>query len=66
MQIFLSIAGPILAESSLYEKIQGKSKGRAAEGTGGELETGTKSLTKESSMKKSLPGFDEGDEDDEY
>ena len=32
MNIFLSIAGPLLAESNLYAQIQGKSKGRGVEG----------------------------------
>lgn len=62
MQIFLSIAGPILAESSLYEKIQGKSKGRS---TGGEKETGTGLKSPPTGMK-ALAGMEEGDEDDEY
>lgn len=68
MNIFLSIAGPILAESNLYEQIQGKSKGRGVEGTGGEKEVNAGSsvgTTKGESMKKTMPGFAEGNEDEE-
>jgi len=64
MHIFLSIAGPILAESNLYEQIQGKSKGRGVEGVGGDdgkpadlVHTNTST-----SIKKTLPGFAEGNE----
>ena len=32
MNIFLSIAGPLLAESNLYAQIQGKAKGKGVEG----------------------------------
>ena len=64
MSIFLSIAGPILAESSLYEQIQGKSKGRGVEGTGGEIETrtGISKTSHDYSAKKNMPGFSEADE----
>jgi hypothetical protein len=66
MQIFLSIAGPILAESNLYEQIQGKSKGRGVEGVGGEVETMNKAVTpSHGHVKKSLAGFAEEDEQDE-
>eukprot|EP01039_Chlorochromonas_danica_P000637 gene635-692_t len=68
MSIFLSIAGPILAESNLYEQIQGKSKGRGVEGMPGEVEsmprTGGGMSPRTSSMKK-LAGFTEGEEEDE-
>lgn len=68
MSIFLSIAGPILAESNLYEQIQGKSKGRGVEGMPGELEAMPhKGATTPSgaAMKKGLAGFAEGEEEDE-
>jgi signal transduction protein with GAF and PtsI domain len=64
MQIFLSIAGPILAESNLYEQIQGKSKGRGVEGVGGE-EGLVKGMDLSTHAKKALPGFSEEDGDDE-
>lgn len=69
MAIFLSIAGPILADSTLYEKIQGKSKGRATEGTGEENEMATAGKPDTTvAHTKAMPGFaEEGeDEDDEY
>lgn len=68
MAIFLAIAGPILAESNLYEQIQGKTKGRGIEGTGGENETGNGKKNTETSvsLKKSMPKFseEEGEEED--
>lgn len=65
MNIFLSIAGPILAESTLYEQIQGKSKGRNVESTENEARpSSTKSNHDHSTKKtKSMSGFAE--EDDE-
>lgn len=65
MAIFLAIAGPILAESNLYEQIQGKTKGRGIEGTGGENETGG-GKKESASVKKSMPKFseEEGEEED--
>ena len=67
MAIFLAIAGPILAESNLYEQIQGKSKGRGIEGTAGEMAVSHGSGKPEggSTLKKALPGFAEGDEGEE-
>mmetsp|Transcript_19770 Transcript_19770/g.21494 ORF Transcript_19770/g.21494 Transcript_19770/m.21494 type:complete len:477 (-) Transcript_19770:496-1926(-) len=70
MHIFLAIAGPILAESNLYEQIQGKSKGRGVEGIGGEIETSGKGdhpiqTTASASNKKVLPGFAEEDNEDD-
>lgn len=67
MSIFLAIAGPILAESNLYEQIQGKSKGRGVEGMAGEVESMPKGLPSHGSVgiKKGLAGFAEGEEDDE-
>jgi signal transduction protein with GAF and PtsI domain len=65
MSIFLAIAGPILADSSLYEQIQGKSKGRGVEGVGGEIENMKGPGDHPSAAKKALPGFTEGDEGDE-
>ena len=68
MNIFLSIAGPILAESNLYEQIQGKSKGKGVEGVGGERETGIghNNSNKTSDVsKKIMPGFSEDDEQED-
>lgn len=67
MQIFLAIAGPILAESNLYEQIQGKSKGRGVEGTAGEerLPSAGSSMKTSDTPKKVLPGFAEGEEEEE-
>ena len=73
MDIFLAIAGPILAESNLYEQIQGKSKGRGVEGTGGEVEMpasggsvrSSDTNRTSSSAKKSLPKFSEGNEEED-
>jgi len=68
MNIFLSIAGPILAESNLYEQIQGKSKGRGIEGVGGDNEGKPADLVHtntSSSIKKTLPGFAEENEYEE-
>lgn len=67
MSIFLAIAGPILAESSLYEQIQGKSKGRGVEGVAGEIETmkGTAAEHNQAAAKKALPGFSEEGEDED-
>ena len=64
MAIFLSIAGPILAESNLYEQIQGKSKGRGVEGTGGEgkMPSGKDGGT---GAKKTMAGLTEGEEEEE-
>jgi hypothetical protein len=67
MSIFLAIAGPILAESNLYEQIQGKSKGRGVEGVGGEGIESAKppELHHGASAKgKVLPGFSEEGEGD--
>jgi signal transduction protein with GAF and PtsI domain len=68
MSIFLAIAGPILAESNLYDQIQGKSKGKGVEGVGGEVETmkgDGHGGVERASTKKTLPGMteEEGDED---
>lgn len=66
MQIFLAIAGPILAESNLYEQIQGKSKGRGIESTGGEIERPNGPTVKaEAPTKKTMPGFAEEDDEEE-
>jgi signal transduction protein with GAF and PtsI domain len=68
MAIFLAIAGPILAESNLYEQIQGKSKGRGIEGTGGEKELPGSSGGKQSdsaSSKRTMAKFTEEDGDEE-
>ena len=63
MSIFLSIAGPILASSNLYAQIQGKGKGKS---DSAEMPSGGRgSVTNKSeTMKKTLPGFSEGDEED--
>eukprot|EP01036_Dinobryon_divergens_P027418 gene27418-36190_t len=63
MNIFLSIAGPLLAESNLYAQIQGKSKGRGVEGV--EKETSTVRTASDSSSKRPLRGLAEGGEEDE-
>lgn len=67
MSIFLAIAGPILAESNLYEQIQGKSKGRGIEGTGGESypqANKPESIeAKQAHQKLSLPKFEEEEEE---
>jgi signal transduction protein with GAF and PtsI domain len=72
MAIFLAIAGPILAESNLYEQIQGKSKGRGIDGAGGEKEMPTQgggsvrsSDSASQSVKKSMPIMQEGEEDED-
>mmetsp|Transcript_2017 Transcript_2017/g.3172 ORF Transcript_2017/g.3172 Transcript_2017/m.3172 type:complete len:485 (-) Transcript_2017:186-1640(-) len=76
MQIFLAIAGPILAESNLYEQIQGKSKGKGVEGTAGETREsrptpqatggGASSKGDGYTPNKTMPGFaEEGDEEAE-
>lgn len=65
MHIFLSIAGPILADSNLYEQIQGKSKGRGVEGVGGEVETLNKAVASHAPIKKGLAGFAEEEEQDD-
>lgn len=69
MSIFLAIAGPILAESNLYEQIQGKSKGRGVEGVGGDVESmpsgKSEYTTGASAHKKALPGFSEEEEGDD-
>jgi hypothetical protein len=71
MAIFLAIAGPILAESNLYEQIQGKSKGRGVEGTGGEgrpAAGGTKPGEAghgHAASKKTMAGLTEGAEEED-
>lgn len=67
MQIFLAIAGPILAESNLYEQIQGKSKGRGVEGTGGEGRPAVTASGKDghAAAKKTMAGLTEGEEDED-
>jgi adenylate cyclase len=67
MSIFLSIAGPILAESNLYEQIQGKSKGRGVEGIGGDIESmpNKSDFSTGAAAKKSLPGFSEQEEEED-
>jgi len=68
MNIFLSIAGPILAESALYEQIQGKSKGKNVDSTENEARTSSSKSNHEHSSKKtkSMSGFaEEEDETDD-
>jgi transcriptional regulator with GAF, ATPase, and Fis domain len=69
MNIFLSIAGPLLAESNLYTQIQGRSKGKGVEGTGGEREVGGSrsgsSHDASVSSKRVMPGFAEEGEDED-
>lgn len=64
ISIFLSIAGPILASSNLYAQIQGKGKGKGDSGS--EMPTGKTTLpSKSDMMKKTLPGFAEGEDEGE-
>jgi signal transduction protein with GAF and PtsI domain len=65
MQIFLAIAGPILAESNLYEQIQGKSKGRGVEGTAGEGRPSGATSSKGTGQTKGMAGLTEGEEEEE-
>ena len=58
MSIFLAIAGPILADSNLYEQIQGKSKGRGVEGIAGE-DMVKNTVDTSTHAKKTLPGLGE-------
>jgi len=65
MHLFLSIAGPIIAESALYERIQGKSKGRAVEESGAERDGGKQSGLKKDNSKGVMSGFKEEEEEEE-
>lgn len=65
MSIFLAIAGPILAESNLYEQIQGKSKGRGVEGYSGENEALAMIHGSNKENVKKLPGLGEDEDEDE-
>ena len=64
MQIFLSIAGPILSTSNLYAQIQGKGKSKDAKGDDKEMPKGSSSPVK-ASMTKPMSGMEEGSEDEE-
>jgi len=65
MNIFLAIAGPLLAESNLYSQIQGRSKGKGVEGTAGERDGGSRTGSDSVSSKRVMPGFaEEGEEED--
>lgn len=59
MQVFLSIAGPILASSHLYQQLQGKGKTKSDNEMPGTLPKGNKVT------KPTLTNFSEGDEGDE-
>ncbi len=59
MQVFLAIAGPILASSNLYQQIQGKSK------TKSDNEMPGATVQKTSAVKPSFSGVEEMDEDEE-
>ena len=67
MNIFLAIAGPILAASSLYASIQGKGKSRgdAEKEMPGDLSRGEQQHHHQQAKGSSLPGFAEGDEGDD-
>lgn len=59
MIVFLSIAGPILASSHLYQQLQGKGKTKSDNEMPGTLPKANKVA------KPSLGGFSEGDEDED-
>lgn len=63
MQIFLSIAGPILASSNLYAQIQGKGKGKDSKGDDKEMPRGAANAPK--APQKHMSGFAEGEEEEE-
>ena len=75
LQIFLSIAGPIILESVIYEELQGKSKGRNVDGSNNlhhdtkeTVSPGSSMVSSKSINKKMLAGFKEeqdGDDDDD-
>ena len=60
MGIFLAIAGPILAASNLYAQIQGKAKSKSEKEVPGSL-----SVKTNSHEGAKLPGFAEGEEEEE-
>ncbi len=60
MNVFLSIAGPIIAGSTLYTQIQGKT--RKGDENSKEIPA---PLAKNEHVKKALPGFTEADEQEE-
>jgi signal transduction protein with GAF and PtsI domain len=59
MQVFLSIAGPILASSHLYQQLQGKGKGKGDNEMPGTLPKQAKQT------KPSMSGFAEGEDEEE-
>ena len=62
MMIFLSIAGPILASSNLYSQIQGRGQQKGGDKEmPGEVQVKSSNLT----AARSLPGFQEGEGDEE-
>ena len=58
MTTFLNIAGPILANSSLYMQIQGKSRKDDAK------ETGESGVLKSKGAVSKMAGFEEQDEEE--
>jgi len=60
MGIFLAIAGPILAASNLYSQIQGKAKSKSEKEVPGSV-----SVKTNSHESAKLPGFAEGEEEEE-
>lgn len=62
MMMFLSIAGPILASSKLYQQLQGKGKDDGVEMPRGHLAS---DKARSQSMRKSLPKFEELESEDE-
>jgi signal transduction protein with GAF and PtsI domain len=62
MNIFLAIAGPILAVSNLYAQIQGHGKGA---NENHEMPSETIRKTDSHKVTKQMPKFAEGDEEDE-
>lgn len=62
MQIFLGIAGPILASSNLYAQIQGKGKSKDANKDSAEMPSASPN---KASSKSNMGAMEEGDEDED-
>ena len=67
MSIFLSIAGPILAASNLYQQIQGKGKAKDGKGGDGKEMPGAASSGSgaQAAAKNAMSALGEGDEDED-
>jgi adenylate cyclase len=67
MSIFLSIAGPILAASNLYQQIQGKGKAKDGKGGDGKEMPGAASSGSgaQEAAKNAMSALGEGDEDED-